>query len=148
MPKHLKIVSHGPAALQSHPNDVICIPKRYVSDTEASQAPILILPHAFLSRLPEKVPQDVRPYLQVPLEKRKTWLDLADALLRSGTPTWKTKRSVDYLIKVGQGIQPEVFLPEMPWHEEDKNAALLDTSSPTSFPLLLPVATLKANLRA
>ena len=41
------------------------LPKRYCSDTQESQPPLFILPHAFLSRLAGTQPLATRPITQV-----------------------------------------------------------------------------------
>ena len=150
MPSHLRIVAQGRGArdLLPHPNDVVCLPKRYCSDTEGSQPPLLILPHAFLSRLAGTQPLATRPITQVKLKKRRSWVDLAGTILQQANEvTEKTQRSVQYLLSVGRGSVPPPDLPPLPWHDSAKPEHLLDIAGLQSIPLLLPVAQFKANLK-
>ena len=135
----------------THPDDVVCVTKRYCSDVEASQAPVLILPQSFLGRLPTRLPVHQRPDKITAADRRGTWLELAMVLLRQ-RPLEEAKlaRAVRYLQRAGTGQgTPAGALEALPWHEAAKHADLLQgNESLATFALLLPVAAFKVNLRA
>ena len=139
----------GCQGLQLSPDDVICLPKRYASDTEACQAPVLVLPQAFMCRLPGRLPATSRPRIRAPKARRANWVELAEALLKQRPVTSKAARSIRYLLKVGRSILPTVEdLTPLPWHEEEKSSgqANIDALNHRTM-LLFPVASFKANLR-
>ena len=121
------------------------------SDATASQCPVLVLPQSFLPRLGTAIPQESRPYSFAPPSRRLMWLELAELLLRQQVVPPKVARSVNYLLRVGQGQVPPVVFQPLPWHEEEKSRDLVNLddlhSSRGSTSLLLPVANFKANLR-
>lgn len=134
--------------LHPNPNDVVCVPKRYATDQTASQQPVLILPQSFLNRLQSASPSISRPARPTPADRRGTWLDLAESLLRQHPESVQVARSVRYLVRVGRGEVPPPAFEPLPWLESDKPEILLDGLHTTSTAsLLLPVATLKARLR-
>ena len=154
VPLHLTITSSGRGAahLQTSPDDVVCIPKRYASDTTASQPPVLVLPQVFLNRLPSRLPTSARPDKVMPADKRASWLQLAETLLlQKPLPNAKLARCVAYLLHVGHGRgAPEgaTFQP-LPWHVTPKTgnfAGPLRLNN--TFARLLPVAAFKATLSA
>ena len=132
-------------------DDVVVITKRYASDTAASQSPVLVLPQAFLSRLGSRIPQTARPPRETPAARRQSWLDLAQILLDQpeAALTGDVMRSVQYLHMVGSGQYPPVSFEPLPWHETVQPALerYPNVESLRSFPVLLPVATFKAQLR-
>jgi hypothetical protein len=123
--------------------------KRYCTDDAAAQPPVLVLPQQFLSRLPTTLPVTAGRKLSVALEKRQSWLDLARIVLEEAPEvTEHVRRSVDYLVRVGQGHAPPVNLQPLPWHETAKDPdRLRGADSMRSFPMILPVARFKAQLR-
>ena len=151
---HLKITSSGRGAanLRESPDDVACITKRYASDSAASQRPVLVLPQAFLSRLPSRLPETARPDKVTPADKRASWLQLAETLLlQKPLPDIKLARCVAYLQWVGSGRgAPEgASFEPLPWHANPKDghgAGPLNVNS--TFAKLLPVAAFKATLSA
>ena len=154
MPTHLVISADGRGArgLPIDPDDVVVITKRYVSDSAASQAPVLVLPQSFLGRLNSWIPQTVRPPRETPAARRQSWLDLAQMLLAQpeATLTAEVMQSVNYLIMVGSGKFPPVSLEPLPWHEtvQQPLERYPNVHSLRTFPILLPVAAFKAQLRA
>ena len=153
MPSQFSINAQGRGArdLQPHPNDVICVTKRFCSDTAASQRPVLILPQSFLQRLPSSLPLTLRPQKPVPAERRASWLELASVLLRQRPLEGaRLVRAVSYLkaVATGQSRPQNVGLSPLPWHERAKQPDLLEgVADLSSFPRLLPVAAFKARLR-
>ena len=153
MPTHLVISADGRGArgLATDPDDVVVITKRYASDTAASQSPVLVLPQAFLSRLGSRIPQTARPPRETPAARRQSWLDLAQILLDQpeAALTGDVMRSVQYRHMVGSGQYPPVSFEPLPWHETVQPALerYPNVESLRSFPVLLPVATFKAQLR-
>ena len=150
VPTSMRITSSGPAArlLPPHPNDVVCVPKRYATDQTASQQPVLVLPQSFLNRLQSVSPSISRPARPTHADRRATWLELADSLLRQHPESVQVARSIRYLIRIGKGEIPAPVFFFLSWLESDKPEIFLDglhTCSTAS--LLLPVATLKARLR-
>ena len=104
-PTSMRITSSGPAArlLPPHPNDVVCVPKRYATDQTASQQPVLVLPQSFLNRLQSASPSISRPARPTHADRRATWLELADSLLRQHPESVQVARSIRYLIRIGKG---------------------------------------------
>ena len=138
--------SHG---LASDGNDVVCIVKRFCSDSEACQAPVLVLPQAFLCRLPGTLPTEPAPRVVWKQARRMMWIELAEAFLKMNPEvTPKVSRTVNYLVGVGRGWYPEVRFQPLPWHglqQADDHAPIGDLGD-SSLRLVLPLATFKARL--
>lgn len=130
------------------PNDVVCVCKRYASDNEPAQRPVLVLPQSFLSRLPSPLPSNARPDKVTAADRRASWLELATILLRQKPLEGEQLvRAVKYLQWVGEGRgTPEgTVLQPLPWHVSEKPRDVLQGLA--SYPVLLPVAAFKAQLR-
>ena len=139
----------GSQGLIADGNDVVCIVKRFCSDSVACQAPVLVLPNAFLSRLPGRLPATPVPDVIWKRARRMMWLDLAEAFLQMNPEaTPKVTRTVNYLLRVRQGQRPPVNFQALPWHElemQEDHAQISDLDA-GSLKLVLPMATFKARL--
>ena len=132
--------------LLPHPNDVVCVTKRYCSDSVPSQQPILVIPHSFRDRLAGGFPLGARPAREVQLSRRQSWLDLASVLANQPGLTTGMLRGVRYLARVGRGDVPAPVWEDLPWHAAAHPEEEL-VREISSFPIVLPVATFKAQLR-
>ena len=149
MPSDARIHSEGPVSrtVARSDFDVICYVKRYASDESVSQMPLLVLPNAFLYRLPSPMPSMQKPLAPLSLTKRKQWLALAQELFRRKR---FSSGSILYLLKAAEGgtIVAEDAVP-LPWHNADHEQRLvrLEDAPPNSFLKLFPVAKFRATLR-
>ena len=84
--------------------------KRYCCDSQASQAPVLCLPVAFLDRLETPIPSTVRPNKETPALRRASWVQLAEMLANSPRLTDGHLRAIRYLCSIGAGEAPRVSL--------------------------------------
>ena len=117
------------------------------SDQEAAQAPVLILPHSFLDRLPSPLPMVVKRDKVASAVKRAGWLQLAETLLSQNPANCpKLGRMVAYLRRVGQGTPAVPILEPLVWHSSAKQDDVLRPQSLHTFALLLPVVRFKARL--
>ena len=140
---------NGSRGLLTHENDVVCLVKRFCSDAEACQLPVLVLPQAFLARLQGTLPVNPRPLVPWNQKRRMMWLELAELILRqSSSLTPKVSRSVNYLLMVGKAEAPPTRFQDLPWHEEDmpNDLARLEDLNESCLRLLLPTAIFKARL--
>jgi len=112
-----KVTIAGTAACRRDtvPNDldIVGLVKRYVSDTELCQTPVLVLPFGRLDRLPSRVPNAIAPR-KTP-KHGDTWLQLAQHMLqRYGDDA--SKETARYLIDLACEHRSQGSLPELPWH--------------------------------
>ena len=144
--------AEGPASRDLAPSDmdVICLAKRFASDENVCQKPILALPHEFLQRLATRLPERQRPLNPLPLPRRRGWVDLARLVLQ--TTSFQDKAgAVNYLLKAAAGgSEAETSQVALPWHSVDHAHELVrleDARLSSTFCTLFPVARFRATLK-
>ena len=129
--------------------DVICYAKRYASDESVSQKPTLVLPEAFLERLPARLPNTERPLAPLSAARRKQWAELARELARSSWTSLPV-RTIRYLLRAAEGgTAARCGSCVLPWHSADHQHRIvrLEDAPPHTFLKLFPVARFRANLK-
>ena len=141
-------VTAAPAArlVPPHPLDIVCAVKRYASDSQVAQPPVLVVPRGRFSRLPSVLPVGVRP--RNPAKHARKWLDLAEELLRS-LGNQSAKHTADYLISLALGQRGLDPPPPLPFHLCGRvcNGAQALWEAPAVMKTVLPAAVFRAHLR-
>ena len=100
--------------LASHPLDVVCVVKQRVWEATLAQPPFVVMPNVAYERLTSPVPLTIRPPNPPTPQNVKTWMQLAKALLRSGSP--EHVGAVQYLLALAKGERCRGDLIPLPWH--------------------------------
>ena len=132
-------------AFAAHDMDIVMVTKRYASDSELSQKPVVLIPWDRFSRLQGALPSGARP--RNPPKRAKHWQELADYLIetRPDTATMETVRFLKALVCETRGGQP---LPDMPFHSQLVHPDQPDLDLAASFRSLCPAATFRCRIRA
>lgn len=109
-----------------HDEDVVCLIKRFISDSDLSQPPLFVCPHDRLARLSSLVPLTAMPRKPVQASLRDKWLQLADAFVEafsigalSAEEAGQPARAAAYLRALALGhIGAGAPAPQMQWHKE------------------------------
>ena len=102
----------------------------------------------YMRRLSGPVPGKARRLKEVPLDRRKKWIDLAEALSKRA-PTESTKRTVRYLLWLAESrLDTDVTnFPRLTWHESGVVTPRVDLKAPSVLSKLCPAMHFRANLR-
>lgn len=97
-------------------DDVLCGVRRFVSDKDWAQPPVVVIPQGGLSRLLTCLPVGLVPRVFSP-EKSEQWRKAAQVVERfvGANPTYL--RAVAYLTALAAGAcAVGAVLPDLPWH--------------------------------
>lgn len=108
------------------------------------QEAVLGFPHRYLQRLGD-LPQTPRPLTPVQPAKKKSYLQLASALL-SKQPTEATRRAVVFILKICNDLTPEPT-PTLKWLEGRPEIPCIQTGLPSFLPRVAPVMAFRAHVR-
>lgn len=114
----------------------------------AYQVPVLAIPWDYMQRLSSQTPLHANELKAVPIDRKKKWIDLAEALSKRA-PTQSTQRTVQYLLWLCHGnIDNDVahFQP-LPWHERAVEPPRVDLSAPSVLSKLCPAMHFRATLK-
>ena len=119
--------------------------KRHASDANLAQEVQLAVPYNRILRL-SPLPTSLKPFKQIPSERKKNWLELAKFVLAQRC-TLDVVRTARFLLNMVNEPNPSTFVP-LPWLESGSN--LID--GPAQLPQLLgrlaPAVRFKATIRA
>lgn len=105
---------------------------------------MLAFPHRFLSLL-GPLPGVPRALKDIKPAKKKDYVLLARLLLQND-PTECTRRSVEFLIGICNGLEPDA-VPPIKWLEEEPAVLGIQLGAPSAFSRIAPVMRLRATIR-
>ena len=101
------------------PHDVLCAVRRFISDREWAQPPVVLIPQGGLSRLRTRLPTGVVPRVRT-AERSEQWRRAADVVQRFVAVQPIYLRSVSYLRDLADGLIGVGALPaQLPWHNSN-----------------------------
>lgn len=108
---------------------------------------MLAFPFSFLSRLMTPVPNTARPSKRINLERRKQWVDLADAISKRN-PTASTWRTVQFLLMLARDdLESNIdAFPSFPWLEGAEVTPMVDTAQESPLGKFCPAMHFRAKL--
>lgn len=139
----------GSLSIAAHPLDTICLLKRWASDTELCQAPVLVLPYGRATQcLPGSLPSGLQQHN--PPKFAAEWLQLAAYLVKH-MGTQSAAKTARYLVALATGRIATGTPCPLPVHEKGRpellvalNAAM---TAPAGLRALVPAAVFRAVIR-
>lgn len=109
---------------------------------------MLAIPVHYLRRLQSHVPMKGRSTKNITNERRKKWLDLADALSKRA-PSQSTQRTIMFLIWLANGrLDSDIsHFPALPWHQSPVQTQRVDIDVSNVLGKLCPAMRFRATLR-
>ena len=108
------------------------------------QDPLLAFPLRYLGRL-GAIPREARTLNSIKPAKKKDYLTLCQALLQTH-PDESTRRSVEFLVKICSGTDPDP-VPILNWLEENVEPLRIQLGVPSELGRVAPLMLFRANLQ-